>query len=460
MCKIQRGEDLFPGILGYEDTVVPQVINAVLSRHNFILLGLRGQAKTRLIRQLTALLDEVTPFVEGCEIHDNPYAPICRRCRDLIALKGDDTGIAWLSREQRYVEKLATPDVTIADMIGDIDPIKAARRGQDISDELTVHYGLLPRANRGIFAINELPDLAGKIQVGLFNIMQEGDVQIKGYPIRLPLDIALVFTANPEDYTARGKIITPLKDRIGSEIRTHYPVALEQGMAITEQEAWLDRPSPVAVHVPAFIKQVVEQLAFLAREDKRVDKRSGVSQRLPISVLENVVSNAERRALRAKEEEAVPRILDLYSALPAITGKLELEYEGELKGGDTVARELIRIAVGKVYDHYLEGANVSQIIQWFDLGGSLKLDESVDSATMVRQLNGIQGLMEKTKALGLSANESDAVRAAAGEFILEGLHAHRRIGRSEERGFSAEDKRREPREEPKPERPNFRKQYN
>jgi magnesium chelatase subunit I len=290
--------------------------------------------------------------------------------------------------------------------------------------------------------------------------MQEGDVQIKGYPVRLPLDLMLAFTANPEDYTARGKIITPLKDRIGSEIRTHYPTALEQGIAITEQEAWLDRPSPVAVRVPAYIKEVVEQLAFLAREDKRVDKRSGVSQRLPISVLENVVSNAERRALKAREEMAVPRILDIYSALPAITGKLELEYEGELKGGDTVARELIRVAVGKVYDHYLEGANVAQVIQWFDLGGSLKLDESVQSATMVRQLNGIQGLMEKTKALGLSANEPDAVRASAGEFILEGLYAHRRIGRSEERGFSAEDKRRETREETKGERPNFRRQYN
>jgi magnesium chelatase subunit I len=318
----------------------------------------------------------------------------------------------------------------------------------------------VPRANRGIFAINELPDLAGKIQVGLFNIMQEGDVQIKGYPVRLPLDLMLVFTANPEDYTARGKIITPLKDRIGSEIRTHYPAALEQGIAITEQEAWLDRPSPVEVRVADYMREVVEQLAFLAREDKRVDKRSGVSQRLPISVLENVVSNAERRAFRAKEDIAVPRIVDLYSALPAITGKLELEYEGELKGGDTVARELIRTAVGKTYDRYFEGANVAQIIQWFDLGGSLKLDETVDSATMVKQLAGIQGLMEKVKALGLTANEPDAVRAAAAEFVLEGLYAHRRISRSEERGFAAEEKRREPREEAKGERPNFRRQYN
>jgi magnesium chelatase subunit I len=463
ICKIQRGDTLFPGILGYEETVVPQVVNAVLSRHNFILLGLRGQAKTRLIRLLTTLLDEYTPYVEGCEIHDNPYRPICRRCRDVIAASGDATPIAWLHRDQRYVEKLATPDVTIADMIGDIDPIKAARRGQDISDELTVHYGLLPRANRGIFAINELPDLAGKIQVGLFNIMQEGDVQIKGYPVRLPLDLLLVFTANPEDYTARGKIISPLKDRIGSEIRTHYPVTLEQGMSITEQEAWLKRVSPVEVRVPDYIKEVVEQLAFLAREDKRIDKRSGVSQRLPISVLENVISNAERRALRSKETHAVPRIVDLYSALPAITGKLELEYEGELKGGDAVAREIVRSAVGKIYDRYFESANVSQIVQWFDLGGTLKLDEALDSAGMVQELNGIQGLMEKVKVLGLGPNEPDALRASAAEFILEGLYSHRRINRSEERGFIAEERRREPREREeggRGERPNFRRQFN
>ena len=463
ICKLQRGETLFPGIVGYEDTVVPQVVNAVLSRHNFILLGLRGQAKTRLIRMLTTLFDPALPYVAGCEIHDSPYRPICRRCRDLVEEQGDETPIAWLSPDQRYVEKLATPDVTIADMIGDIDPIKAARRGHDISDELTVHYGLVPRANRGIFAINELPDLAGKIQVGLFNIMQEGDVQIKGYPVRLPLDLLLVFTANPEDYTARGKIITPLKDRIGSEIRTHYPASLEQGLEITEQEAWLDRPSPIETHVPVYIREVIEQLAFVAREDKKVDKRSGVSQRLPISVLENVVSNAERRAFRAKEPVAVPRVVDIYAALPSITGKLELEYEGELKGGDAVARELIRASVGKIYDKYFEGANVAQIVQWFDLGGSLKLDDSVDSATMVKQLTSIQGLMDKVRNLGLGASEPDAVRAAAAEFVLEGLYAHRRISRSEERGFAAEEKRRETasggREEGPPPR-GYRRQYN
>ncbi len=307
ICKLQRGEPLFPGIVGYEDSVVPQLVNAVLSKHNFILLGLRGQAKTRLIRLLTTLLDPQLPYIAGSEIHDNPYHPISAHGRQTIADYGEETPIAWLTPQQRYVEKLATPDVTIADMIGDIDPIKAARRGADISDELTIHYGLVPRANRGIFAINELPDLAGKIQVGLFNIMQEGDVQIKGYPVRLPLDLLLVFTANPEDYTARGKIVTPLKDRIGSEIRTHYPTEIEQGIEITRQEAWTDRESNIETRVPKYVSEVVEQLAFIARDDKRIDKRSGVSQRLPISVLENALSNAERRALGNRDSLAVPR---------------------------------------------------------------------------------------------------------------------------------------------------------
>jgi magnesium chelatase subunit I len=461
ICKLQRGETLFPGIVGYEDTVVPQIVNALLSRHNFILLGLRGQAKTRIIRMLTSLLDPFLPYVAGSEIHDNPYQPISKFSSELMLYQGDDTPISWLTPNDRYVEKLATPDVTIADMIGDIDPIKAARRGQDISDELTVHYGLVPRANRGIFAINELPDLAGKIQVGLFNIMQEGDVQIKGYPVRLPLDLMLVFTANPEDYTARGKIITPLKDRIGSEIRTHYPTALDQGLEITRQEAWIERPAPMELRVPPFIQEIVEQLAFSAREDKRVDKRSGVSQRLPISVLENVLSNAERRALRNRESMAVPRVLDIYAALPSMTGKLELEYEGELKGGDTVARELIRVSVGKIYDKYYEGVNVSNIIQWFDLGGTLKLDESVAAEQMVRQLGSIQGLMEKTRALGLGPNEPNELRASAAEFILEGLYAHRRISRSEERGFAAEERKpKESREEPSSGPRPPRRQYN
>jgi magnesium chelatase subunit I len=457
ICRLQRKEPLFPGVVGFEETVAPQVVNAILSRHNFILLGLRGQAKTKLIRLLTTLLDEALPFIEGSEIRDNPYHPISKYGREKFAEMGDDMPIDYLSRDERYVEKLATPDVTIADMIGDIDPIKAARRGHNISDELTIHYGLLPRANRGIFAINELPDLAGKIQVGLFNIMQEGDVQIKGYPVRLPLDVLLVFTANPEDYTARGKIITPLKDRIGSEIRTHYPLTVQHGIEITEQEAWTARRSPVQVEVPAFLREVIENIAFLAREDKRVDKRSGVSQRLPITVLENVTSNAERRALRSGESEAAARILDIYAALPSITGKLELEYEGELKGGETVAREVIRTAVGKVYSSYFEGANMSQVIQWFDMGGSVRLDENLPAAEVIAQLNGIQGLLEKTGQLGLGSNETDALRVSAAEFVLEGLYAHRRISRSEEREFTAGERKREA--QPQEEARKSRRQY-
>src|SRR4051812_43818078 len=438
--KLKSGERLFPGLVGYDDTVVPQVVNAILSRHNFILLGLRGQAKTRLARMLTTLLDPHMPYIAGCEIHDHPAKPVCRPCREKLAELGDQTPLAWLSAEERYVEKLATPDVTIADMIGDIDPIKAARTGRDISNEFTIHYGLLPRANRGLFVVNELPDLAGKVQVGLFNIMQEGDVQIKGYPVRLPLDVMLVFTANPEDYTARGKIITPLKDRIGSEIHTHYPIAVSHGIDITKQEAWTRRRSPIELEIPPYIHEVVEQVAFLAREDKRVDKRSGVSQRLPISVLENVVSNAERRALKAGESQAVPRILDLYAALPSITGKLELEYEGELKGSNVIARELIRSAVGRVYNSYFDGTNMRRVVQWFELGGSLKLDEDVSADNLVRQLSSIQDLLALTKKLGLLENESEAMRGSAAEFILEGLYAHKRISRNEALEFVAGDR--------------------
>src|SRR5438876_7801621 len=352
ICKLKRRERLFPGVVGYDESVVPQLVNAILARHNLILLGLRGQAKSRIIRQLTNLLDEYIPIIAGSEVNDDPFHPISAYGRQTVALHGDMTHIDWVNRDARFVEKLATPDVTIADIIGDVDPIKAAKGGHLLSDELTIHYGLLPRANRGIFAINELPDLAGKIQVGLFNIMQEGDVQIKGYPVRLPLDVMLVFSANPEDYTARGKIITPLKDRIGSEIRTHYPVALEQGIAITVQAAWIRRNSSRPILIPEFIKQVIEAIAFKARSDQRVDKRSGVSQRLPISCLENVISNAERRAILAGEDHAVARVSDVYAALPAITGKIELEYEGELKGADTIARDLIRQAVQIVFRQY------------------------------------------------------------------------------------------------------------
>src|SRR5438094_4137794 len=383
--KLKSGEKLFPGIIGYDDTVIPQLVNAILSRHNFILLGLRGQAKSRILRGLIDLLDNEIPVVPGCEIHDDPLAPLCAACCTRAATEGDEMLITWLPREALYVEKLATPDVTIADMVGDIDPIKAAQAGLNLADELTMHYGLLPRANRGIFAINELPDLAGKIQVGLFNILQEGDVQIKGYPIRLRLDVMLVFTANPEDYTARGKIITPLKDRIGSEIRTHYPSTRHNALAITKQEAWTERAGATRVEIPSYVREVVEEIAFQARTDRKIDKRSGVSQRLPITTLELVVSNAERRALASGETLVVPRVPDIYAALPSITGKFELEYEGELRGAETVARDLIRGAVGTVFTGVFDGVDTRTVVEWFDLGGTLQLGDATSAEEVIAQ---------------------------------------------------------------------------
>jgi magnesium chelatase subunit I len=436
----QTQAPLFPGIVGYEDTVVPQIVNAVLSRHNFILLGLRGQAKSRILRALTTLLDPACPYIAGSEVRDNPYAPISKFSRDLIAKMGEETPIAWLTPDDRFVEKLATPDVTVADLVGDIDPIKAARSNQDLGSELTMHYGLLPRANRGIFAINEIPDLAGKIQVALFNIMQEGDVQIKGYPVRLPLDVAIVFSANPEDYTARGKIVTPLKDRIGSEIRTHYPENIEESIAITSQEAWSTRASS-DIEIPHYIRQIVEQIAFSAREDKKVDKRSGVSQRLPISTMELVISNAERRALLHGETLAVPRVGDIYTALPGISGKIELEYEGEMRGADTVIREIIRTSVASVFDQYFTGTNTQQIEQWFNLGGTVQLNDAQPASGSLEELQQIQGLFEKLTPLQIDAKSKPEIAVSAAEFLLEGMYAHKRLSRNEERSFTAAEKK-------------------
>jgi magnesium chelatase subunit I len=443
---IQRLRDqtpLFPGIIGFDETVVPQIVNAILSRHNFILLGLRGQAKSRILRALADLLDDGLAVVPGCEIHDDPLAPICAACRARVRDEGDALPIRWLTRAARYVEKLATPDVTIADMIGDLDPIKAARAGLQLSDELTMHYGLLPRANRGIFAINELPDLAGKIQVGLFNILQEGDVQIKGYPVRLPLDLLMVFSANPEDYTARGKIITPLKDRIGSEIRTHYPATRHEGMAITAQEAWLARHD-ADLQLPDFVREVVEEVAFQARQDQKVDKRSGVSQRLPISLLENVVSNAERRALVAHESPVVPRITDIYAALPAITGKFELEYEGELRGADNVARDIIRAAVSTVFTGRFAEADVRQVVEWFDLGGTLQVDDTLSAAELLERTSAVQGLPELATHAGVRDRAPAPVLAAAIDFVLEGLYAQKKISRSDEWRYQTVEQPRRP----------------
>ncbi len=444
LSRMKAKEELFPGIVGYDDTVGPQIVNALLSRHHFILLGLRGQAKTRIIRGLTRFLDDEVPTVAGCEIHDDPYRPICRACRVALEEKGDETPIRWLTRDERYVEKLATPDVTIADMIGDLDPIRAARSGLDLSNELTIHYGLVPRAHRGIFAINELPDLASKIQVGLFNILQEGDVQIKGYPIRLPLDVLMVFTANPEDYTARGRIITPLKDRIGSEIRTHYPSTLEQSVAITRSEAWTDRGPGFETMIPYYLREVVDEVAIQARKDRRVDKRSGVSQRLAISLLENVVSSAERRALKLGENRPYPRVADLYASLPAVTGKLELEYEGELKGAEAVGRDLIRKAVGQIFQKYATASDFAPVLKWFEEGAWLRLPETAASKDALESLSRIPGLLSRASLLNVDESRSPAERVAACEFLLEGLAATKRISRNEERGYGRSEERGRP----------------
>jgi magnesium chelatase subunit I len=440
--KLRAGEKLFPGIVGYDDTVVPQIVNAVLARHNIILLGLRGQAKSRIIRQLTDLLDEEIPIIAGSEINDNPFHPISAYGRQRIEAEGEATPIVWVSRDARFVEKLATPDVTVADIIGDVDPIKAAKGGHLLSDELTIHYGLLPRANRGIFAINELPDLAGKIQVGLFNIMQEGDVQIKGYPVRLPLDVMLIFSANPEDYTARGKIITPLKDRIGSEISTHYPAELQLGIEITKQEAWTTREGldGFQLHVPDFIRETIEQIAFEARDDQRIDKRSGVSQRLPITVMESVISNSERRALLTEEEEIVPRISDIYAAIPSITGKMELEYEGEQIGAHKIAKDLIKRAAGEIFEGYFVGIDFSHAISWFDSGNNLRLADTASASECMNLLQVVPELIETALIPFDFRRDDEAQTISACEFVLEGLYAQNKISRNEEGGYTAATK--------------------
>ena len=444
--KLRTGEKLFPGIVGYDETVVPQLINAILARHNIILLGLRGQAKSRIIRLLTELLDERIPIIAGSEVNDDPFRPISAYGRQLLSQQGDSTSLDWIGREARFVEKLATPDVTVADIVGDVDPIKAAKGGHLLSDELTIHYGLLPRANRGIFAINELPDLAGKIQVALFNIMQEGDVQIKGYPVRLPLDVMLVFSANPEDYTARGKIITPLKDRIGSEIMTHYPKELPSAIEITRQEAWTERVDIEGrLIIPEFIREVVEQIAFEAREDNHVDKHSGVSQRMSITVMESVVSNAERRALLTGDDVIVPRIADIYAAIPSMTGKMELEYEGEQLGADRIARDLIKRAAGEIFEGYFVGIDFARTVQWFDEGNKLLLADTASASECRNLIEAVPELLE-TAMIPFDFHGSDTARlVAACELALEGLYAENKITRNEEGSYAAVTKARKDR---------------
>ena len=423
--KLRAGERLFEGVVGYEDTVIPQLVNALLARQNFILLGLRGQAKSRILRAITGLLDEHVPAIAGMDFSDDPLNPITSEGRERLEQEGEQLPIRWVPRDERYVEKLATPDVTVADLIGDVDPIKAARLGTSLGDSRSMHFGLLPRANRGIFAVNELADLSPKVQVALFNILQEGDVQIKGFPVRLEVDVMLVFSANPEDYTARGKIVTPLKDRIGSEIRTHYPRDVRQGMEITLQEA--DRQPEV--QVPDFVGELIEEIAFQAREDGRVDKLSGVSQRLPISLLELAAANAERRSLVTGATPVV-RVSDIYAGLPAITGKMELEYEGELKGAENVAKDLIRKAAGAVYGRRFASLSTAALEEWFEQGNVFRFPQSGSAKDIEGSLTEVPDLADLTGAVAESSDPE--VRASAAEFVLEGLYGRKKLSRAEE----------------------------
>ena len=441
LAALRERRPLFPGIVGYEKTVVPQVVNAVLAHHNFILLGLRGQAKTRLARELMQFLDPEIPVLAGFALNEDPLAPVTIAAKSHVAAAGDDAEVRWLARGERYREKLATPDVTIADLIGDIDPVKAAVKRLDYSSEDVIHYGIIPRTNRGIFCINELPDLPARIQVGLLNIMQERDIQIRGFPVRLPMDIMMIYTANPEDYTNRGSIITPLKDRIDSQILTHYPAKLDDARRITDQEAWHERGG-VRVRMPAYLREAIEEVAFQARKSEFLDQGSGVSARLPISLLENTVSNAERRAALTGEGEVCARPVDLQAAVSAVTGKIELVYEGEQEGALNVARHLIGRALKAVFDRQLPDACKTKgkdehafgpykpVINYFASGKTLELSDEIPAVAALAALRLVPGL-EEIAAKHLDTGESDAELAAALEFVAEGLHQSRLLAKDE-----------------------------
>jgi magnesium chelatase subunit I len=428
--KIRAGEPLFPGIVGYEQSVIPQIENAVLSGQDIIFLGERGQAKSRLIRALVSLLDDRIPIIDGCEINDNPYDPICRACRDRVAAEGDAVAVRWIEPTERYSEKLATPDTAIADLIGEVDPIRVAE-GKYLADELTIHYGLVPRTNRGIFAINELPDLAERIQVGLLNLVEERDVQIRGYKIRLPLDVAFVASANPEDYTNRGRIITPLKDRFGAQIRTHYPRRLEDEIRIVEQERADFADGELPVFVPEFMKEIVAEITQLARRSAKINQRSGVSVRVSITNYENLVSNATRRALRTDETDVVPRISDLPSVIPSSAGKLEMETWEE--GDDqSVLEKILKTAVLNTFRRHFEVTQFAELVQRFDAGLTFEVSEWQPSVRYVAFAREAPGLEKAVKSLGGPGKA--AATASAVEFILEGLHLSKRVNKSETEG--------------------------
>ncbi len=427
IARMRRGDDLFPGIVGYDRTVIPQVENAILSGQDIILLGERGQAKTRLARNLVNLLDEVVPIVAGSEINDDPFAPVSRFARDLVEEQGDRTPIEWIGRDRRYGEKLATPDTTIADLIGEVDPIKVAE-GRYLSDELTISYGLIPRTNRGVFVINELPDLAERIQVGLLNVMEERDVQIRGYKIRLPLDVLVVASANPEDYTNRGRIITPLKDRYGSQIRTHYPETVELEIEIMDQERAVYDTDGVEVAVPAFMKEIVAELTHLARRSHDVSQRSGVSVRMSVANYENIVSNATRRAIRLGERQTAPRVSDLAGVVASTTGKIEIEGLGEIQE-DQIVDKLTQGAVSAVFNRYFSVRDFDRLVLAFDNGLTVDASEMMPAHDYVHQLSHLDGVADAVAMLDVGGNP--AAVASAVEFILEGLHLNRRLNKDE-----------------------------
>jgi magnesium chelatase subunit I len=424
IAKIRSGEDIFPGIFGYEETVVPHVVNALLAGQDIIFLGERGQAKSRMIRSLTSLLDDATPVLAGCEIPENPYHPITQAGRNVIQEKGDAAELVWLDRDSRYGEKLATPDITIADLIGEVDPIKVAE-GRYLSDELTIHYGLIPRTNRGIFCINELPDLAERIQVGLLNIMEERDVQIRGYRIRLPLDVLIVASANPEDYTNRGRIITPLKDRYGSQVRTHYPIKIEHEIGIMESEHH-PMPGDVKVVVPAYMKEIIAEISRLARRSPDVNQRSGVSVRASIANYESMLANALRRSIVTGEDEVVPRISDLPFVVPALTGKVEFETVEDGRE-EQIIEKLIQGAVVAVFNRYYNLGELEQVVNKFKAGAAVEVGDMTPSSEYTRLVQQVEGMAEAIAKVG--AGRAPAEVAAATEFLLDGLHLNKRLNK-------------------------------